>query len=566
MTTEPAAGPGGGFLFAEKDGDPQLIPEALGPEARAIAQVVDEFYARDVVPALPALDRHDYLAARRLLQQAGRLGLTATQIPERFGGLAVDLPTVMLAVEHLADDPSYQGWHLGHGGLGTLPLVYFGSDELRARYLPRLASADLVAAFALTEPHAGSDAFAARTRADLTPDGRAWILNGQKAWITNGGAADLFTVFAKAAGAALTAFVVERTAGVRSGAEERKMGLAGTSTTALFLDDVRVPVENVIGDVGRGHAVALTVLNCGRLEMGPIAVRGAKRVLRASLDYARTRHAAGGPIGALGAVQEKLATISVRLFAAESAAWRAIGLVSNEAARRIDLAPEQAEAAAFRAHAVECAIVKVHASEMLDYVADEGVQIHGGYGCHRDYLVERAYRDARVNRIFEGTNEINRLTIARLLAKRLPPKIRPGLFSEDDPIDPAARARRLTLEMFTLARERLSDELANAQEVSMRLADLAIETFALSATAERARQLAARGDSAAPLHAPLYWHDVAPRLRQWAREVIEAVSSGDQADDARRLADDLTREDPIDAIALRRQVASAWISPALGQS
>ena len=409
---------GGDFLLRDVAGDPQLIAEDLSEDARAIARTVDEFWKRDVSPSLAALDKHDYDAARRLIRQAGSLGLTAMQVPERFGGLALDLPSVMLAIEHLAEDPSYLGWHLGHSGLGTLPLVYYGNDEQRARYLPRLVSGEMIAAFALTEPHAGSDALAARTRADLSADGREYVLNGQKAWITNGGAADLFTVFAKVGGEHFTAFLVERGFGVKSGAEERKMGLQGTSTTALYLDHARVPTANVLGEIGRGHVVALNVLNCGRLEMGPIAVRGMKRVLRTSIDYAKSRLVGSRPLAELGAIQEKLADMAVRLFATESASWRAIGLADDERRRRADLPPEHAEAAALDAHAVECAIVKVHASEMLDRVVDEGVQIHGGYGFHRDYLVERAFRDARVNRIYEGTNEVNRLAIVSLLLRR----------------------------------------------------------------------------------------------------------------------------------------------------
>ena len=406
---------GGDFLLRDVAGDPQLIEEDLSEDARAIAHTADEFWRRDVSPSLPALDRHDYDAARRLIRQAGSLGLTAMQVPERFGGLALDLPSVMLAIEHLAEDPSYLGWHLGHSGLGTLPLVYYGNDEQRARYLPRLVSGELVGAFALTEPHAGSDALAARTRADLSADGREYVLNGQKAWITNGGAADLFTVFAKVGGEHFTAFLVERGFGVKSGAEERKMGLQGTSTTALYLDDVRVPSANVLGEVGRGHVIALNVLNCGRLEMGPIAVRGMKRVLGASVEFAKSRRVGGRLLAELGAIQESSRTWPSgclrrsRRRGARSDWWTpSVGAAPN-------LSPEQAEAAALDAHAVECAIVKVHASEMLDRVVDEGVQIHGGYGFHRDYLVERAFRDARVNRIYEGTNEVNRLAIVSLL-------------------------------------------------------------------------------------------------------------------------------------------------------
>jgi alkylation response protein AidB-like acyl-CoA dehydrogenase len=560
---------GGGFLLADRSASPQLIPEDLGDDARAMARTVDEFWRRDVAPALPALDRHDYEAARRVLRQAAALGLTAMQVPERFGGLALDFPAVMLAVEHLAEDPSYLGWHLGHSGLGTLPLVYYGTDSQRDRYLPRLVSGELLGAFALTEPHAGSDAFDARTRADLAADGRAYVLNGQKAWITNGGAADLFTLFAKVSGEHFTAFLVERAFGVRHGAEERKMGLEGTSTTPLYLDGVRVPAENVLGEVGGGHGVALNVLNCGRLEMGPIAVRGAKRVVAASIAHARSRRVSGRPLAELGAIQEKLAGMAVRLFAAESAAWRAIGLVAAAAEDRADLPHEQAEAAALHAHAIECAVVKVHASEMLDAVADDGVQIHGGYGFHRDALVERAFRDARVNRIYEGTNEVNRLAIVRLLLRRaargrLPlfeamaevAREAPAARPDDGAGNLAARARRLTLSLLHLAYEKYGDRLmSDHQEVTVRLADLAIETFALQATSERARLLGGRGDAVAGVLSALCAHDAAARIERAAREIVMADDDGSS-----RLLTwirETIRTEPLDAIGMRRTIAEA---------
>ena len=523
---------GGAFLLSDAATASPLIPEDLGEDARTIARTVDEFWRRDVQPSLDALDRHDYDTARRLLRQAGSLGLTGMQIPERFGGLSLDLPSVMLAIEHLAEDPSYLGWHLGQSGLGAVPLVYYGTEDQRQRYLPHIVSGEIITAFALTEPHAGSDALASRTRADLSADGRDYVLNGQKAWVTNGGAADLFTIFAKVGGLEFTAFLVERSAGVRSGIEERKMGLQGTSTTALYLDDVRVPAASVLGEVGRGHVVALTALNAARLEMGPIAIRGARRVLRASIDYASSRHVGGHPIAELGAIREKLADMATRLFAAESATWCAIGLV--EATRRQSILPlELAEAAAFDAHAIECAIVKVYASEMLDFVADEGVQIHGGYGFHRDYLVERAFRDARVNRIFEGTNEVNRLAIVSLLLKQARRGHLP-LFEamarttesagDTTPDDPTALARRLTLTAFRSAYERLGDALMAEQEVVLRLSDLVIETFVLQATAERARRLSHRGGHSAQHQASIHARHTIVRAERLASEVVATVT------------------------------------------
>lgn len=405
---------GGSFLVEPATPGSVFTPERLGDEHRAIGSTVDEFWTRDVAPALDAILRREPGAARAVLRQAAALGLTAMQVPEAWGGLEADLPSIMVAIEGLARDQSYLGWHLGHCGIGMLPLLFYGTDAQKAKYLPRLIPVDMLAAYALTEPEAGTDALAARTRADLSADGRHYLLTGQKMWITNGGEADLFTVFAKVNGTDFTAFLVERAFGVRSGADEHKMGLAGTSTTALYFDQVPVPVENVLGEVGRGHVIALNVLNIGRLELGPNMLGGAKEVLQASLRHAAERRAFGATLDSFGAVREMLAGMVVRMFATESATWRVVGLIEDETTRRRAAgdARLQAEVAAFEEFAAECSIVKVLASEMLGVVADHGVQIHGGYGYHRDYLVERIYRDARINRIFEGTNEILRLFIA----------------------------------------------------------------------------------------------------------------------------------------------------------
>jgi alkylation response protein AidB-like acyl-CoA dehydrogenase len=411
---------GGAFLVGAALDGATFIPEHLSDDHRAIARMVDEFWTQDVAPVLDALLRQEPGVARDLLRKASTLGLTSMQIPEAHGGLALDLPSVMVAIEHLARDASYLGWHLAHSGIGMLPLILYGTDAQKARYLPRMASVELLGAYALTEPHAGSDALSVRTRADLSPDGRHYILTGQKAWITNGGQADLFTVFAKVNGEAFTAFLVERAFGVTTGAEEHKMGLSGTSTTAVYFDHVKVPIENVLGEVGRGHIIALNVLNIGRLEMGPNMLMGARQILDTSLRYASERQAFGTTISTFGAIQHKLADCVVRMFATESATWRVVGLVEAETHRHEADGRSRpvAELEAFEEFAAECSIVKVTSSEMLDAVADHGVQIHGGYGYHRDSFVERAYRDARINRIFEGSNEINRLIIPGLVVRR----------------------------------------------------------------------------------------------------------------------------------------------------
>jgi alkylation response protein AidB-like acyl-CoA dehydrogenase len=337
--------------------------------------------------------------------------------------MAMDLPTLMVTAERMGRDGSYGGWHSAHTGIGTLPIVYFGNEQQKQKYLPKLAKVEMLAAYALTEPLAGSDALAARTRADLSPDGKHYMLNGQKMWITNGGAADLFTVFAKVGGEKFTAFLVERNfPGVSSGAEEHKMGITGSSTTAVYLDNVPVPVENVLGEIGRGHVIAFNILNIGRLKLGPASIGAAKNVLAICLKYAKQRKAFGTAIAEFGAIQHKLAEMAIRIFAAESMTWRVVGLIENQmhgAGSGSAASPDASqELKAIEEFAAECSMVKVYASEMLDYVVDEGVQIHGGYGYHQDYAVERAYRDSRINRLFEGTSEINRLVITGMPLKR----------------------------------------------------------------------------------------------------------------------------------------------------
>jgi alkylation response protein AidB-like acyl-CoA dehydrogenase len=565
---DPTIEGGGWFLIAAPEDT--LTPEALGEDARAVAATVDEFWTREVAPALPALERHDPGVARRLLRRSAALGLTAMQVPEPLGGLGLDLPTVVLATEHLAEDPSYLGWHHGHCGLGTLPLVHFGRPDLQRQFLPRLLSAELVAAYALTEPHGGSDALAARTRADLAADGRTYRLNGQKAWITNGGEADVFTVFAKVGGEHLTAFLVERTAGVRTGAEERKMGLHGTSTTAVFFDNVDVPAHHVVGDIGRGHIVALTVLNDGRLKIGPLAIRGAKRVIAASAAHARTRRAFGSPIASFGAVRDLIAGMAARLFAAESVTWHTVGRIQAWTARRA--APGGGGAAglaSFEEFAIESAIVKVCASEMLGAVADAGVQIHGGEGFHHGSLVERAFRDARVNRIFEGTNEINRLVVVSQLLKRAARERLPLAAGASGPPATARgpadreaalvdRARALTRDCLILTASRYGAAIESEQDLVLRLADMAIAVYVMQAVVARARRLGPASTAVALAAAGVHHglQQVARAAVALGRHLGHTPGAADLV--ARALA--LAAADDTDIIGVRRRIAAAVLA------
>src|ERR1700678_3448998 len=410
---------GTAFLIEETAPEDTFTPEDLSKEHLAVGHMVDDFWANEVEPNLPAIREKKPGVALAVLRKSAELGLTGLAIPEEYGGMAMDLPLLMVVAEHMGRDGSYGGWHSAHTGIGTLPIVYFGNEQQKRKYLPKLAKVEMLAAYALTEPLAGSDALSARTRADLAPDGKHYILNGQKMWITNGGAADLFTVFAKVGGEKFTAFLVERNfPGVSSGAEEHKMGITGSSTTAVYLDNVSVPVENVLGEIGRGHIIAFNILNVGRLKLGPALAGAAKNVLAISLKYAKQRIAFESPISEFGAIQHKLAEMMIRIFVTESMAWRVVGLIENQMHAAESANNQNQELKAIEEFAAECSMVKVYAAEMLDYVVDEGVQIHGGYGYHRSEAVERAYRDSRINRLFEGTSEINRLVITGMPLKR----------------------------------------------------------------------------------------------------------------------------------------------------
>jgi len=562
-------------LIEDRAPDEIFTPEDLSEQHLAIARAVDEFWAKEVEPNLPAILDQKPGAARAVLEKAAELGLTAISVPERFGGMELDLASEVIATEHLGCDGSYAGWHSGHTGIGTLPVLYFGTEEQKQKYLPKLASMQMLAAYALTEPQAGSDALAARTRADLTPDGKAYLLNGQKMWITSGGAADLFIVFAKVGGEKFTAFLVERDFGVKSGAEEEKMGIKGTSTTALYFDNVRVPLENVLGEIGRGHIIALNVLNVGRVKLGAAAVGRAKVVLALSLKYAKERKAFGSAIAEFGAIRHKLAEMAIRIFAAESITWRLVGLVEGHLEGfswdRSDAS--QTMLKAVEEFAAECSMVKVFASEMLGYVVDEGVQIHGGYGYHHDYAVERAYRDARINRIFEGTNEINRLVTTGMLLKRaargqlaLMPaveKVLAEVLSGSGPTDEldddcrlVANAKKIALLAIGLAYQRSGDTLEKQQEVVMHIADIVTETFAMESVLLRSRKLAARGkETIAADICPVFLQDAMARVEISARRVLGACSQGDALRTNMTVLRRLARYEPADDVALRRKIA-----------
>ena len=568
---------GGSFLIEDITPEQIFTYEDLTDEHRDIGRTVDAFWATEVEPNLDGIRHHEPGLALKVLRKAAELGLTAISVPERFGGMEMDLTSAMVVAEHLGKDGSYAGWQSTHTGIGTLPLVFFGNEDQKRKYLPKLAKVEMLAAYALTEPLAGSDALAARTRADLDADGKHYILNGQKMWITNGGAADLFTVFAKVGGEKFTAFLVERNfPGVTSGAEEQKMGIKGSSTTAVYFDNVRVPVENVLGEIGRGHIIAFNILNVGRLKLGPAVLGKSKYILGICLKYAKQRKAFGSAIAEFGAMQHKFAEMAIRIYAAESMTWRVVGSVEEhlrDSSSALD--PAHAQMKALEEFASECSMVKVYASETLDYVVDEGVQIHGGYGFHQDYTVERAYRDSRINRIFEGTNEINRLIITGMLLKRA---ARGGL-----ELIPAARsvigevaakqgathtevsneqlvhnAKKIALLSIALAYEKYSTELDKQQEIVMSISDILMETYAMESVLLRTKKLGGNSSNAHDMCSVML-RDGMSRIETAARNVMSASSEGAALRKTIATLRGLAEYEPMDAVQTRRKIARRLI-------
>jgi alkylation response protein AidB-like acyl-CoA dehydrogenase len=516
-----------------------FTPEDFTAEHRAIAKATEDFWTREVEPNLEAIQRQDFDVLKRTLRRSAELGLVGVLLPERYGGMELDLASSMIVAEGMGGDASYAVCHGAQLGIGALPISTYGTERQKQKYLPRLASAELIAAYALTEAQAGSDALAVRTRADLSPDGTHYVLNGQKMWITNGGIADLYTVFAKVGGEKFTAFLVERAwAGVSPGAEEKKMGLKGSSTTAVYFDNVKVPVENVLGEIGRGHILAFNILNIGRLTLAVSAHGKCRYTLAGAIRYAQERRAFGKPISEFGLIQHKLAEMAVRMYVNESMAYRLIGHIQDSGQPLMKAGEE---------FAAECSFLKIFGSETLDYVVDEAVQIHGGYGYHQDYPVERAYRDARINRIFEGTNEINRLLATGMLLRR----IKKGTLKLDGS-STAANANKLGLFLLNAAVKKYGENIEQQQEVVAGITDVLMNAFALESATLRARKT---GKENAADIAAVFADETMENIKASAKTVLAACSEGDALRTNLVLLRGLTAYEPVNSIALRRKIA-----------
>jgi alkylation response protein AidB-like acyl-CoA dehydrogenase len=580
MTTAIAAR--GGAWLIEATGE-AFTPERLTEEHRLIAQTTEEFMTGEVLPAIPQLEEKDWDLARRLLRRCGELGLLGVNVPEAYGGVELDKVSSLVVSERAARSASFGAAYGAQANLCILPILMFGTEDQKERYLPKLVSGELVGAYALSESGSGSDALGARAKATRQADG-SFHLTGEKMWITNGGFADVIVVFAKVDGEHFSAFIVERGfGGVTSGKEEHKMGLHGSSTTPLILQEVPVPAGNLLGELGKGHKVAFNVLNFGRFKLGAMCTGGCKAAIGEAARYAAARRQFGQAIASFGAIKHKLGEMTARTYALEALMYRTAGLIDQHMAaaggeRHLALL------AALEEFAVEASIAKVFGSEVLDFVLDENVQIHGGNGYVRDYPAERHYRDARVNRIFEGTSEINRLLIPGLLSKRalkgglglIPAATRvleevmspapPALeTSSGEPLAAEARAvavfKKVTLLGLGGAMQRFGAKLADEQEVMLWVADLVIETFAAESVVLRAQ--AAAGSPEAALHedaARAFVSDAAMRIEMTARQVVAAIAEGDTLRTHLAALRRLLKTTPADTVAARRRMADAAVS------
>jgi alkylation response protein AidB-like acyl-CoA dehydrogenase len=581
MTTATAVR-GGAWLIEDASAESTFTPERISDEHKLIAQTTEEFAAGEVEPAIERLEQKDWDLARALMRRAGELGLLGVNVPETYGGVELDKVASLIVSERVARSASFGATFGAQANLCILPILMFGTDDQKQRYLPRLVSGEMTGAYALSESGSGSDALGARAKAVRHADG-SYRLTGEKMWITNGGFADVIIVFAKVGGEHFSAFIVERAfGGVTSGKEEHKMGLHGSSTTPLILQDVPVPAANLLGEIGRGHKVAFNVLNFGRLKLGAMCTGGCKGAIAESARYASERRQFGQPIARFGAIRHKLGDMTARTYALEALMYRTAGLIDQHMAGSSE-PRHQALLAALEEFAVEASIAKVAGSEVLDFVLDENVQIHGGNGFVHDYPAERHYRDARVNRIFEGTNEINRLLIPGMLVKRaikgelalipaakrlLDEVMTPSAPSLDagngSPLDAEARAvtafKKVTLLGLGGAMQRFGAALQDEQESLLWLADLAIETYAAESAVLRAR--AAAGSAEAPHHvdaARTFVSDAALRIEVTARQLLAAIAEGDALRTNLAALRRLLKVTPAETVVLRRRLADATV-------
>jgi alkylation response protein AidB-like acyl-CoA dehydrogenase len=578
---------GGSFLLEERQTSEVFTPEDFTEQHQLIGQTTEEFAVNEILPNVERIEHKEFQVTRDLLKKAGDLGLSGVEIPEAYGGLEMDKVTAAVIADHIAKYAGFATTWGGHSGIGTLPIVYFGTEEQKKKYLPKLAAGEMVGAYALSESTSGSDAMNCRARAELSKDGQHYILNGEKMWITNAGFADLFTVFAKIDGEKFSAFLVEcGYPGFSVGAEEHKMGIRGSSTCPIILNDCKVPVENLLGEIGKGHVIAFNILNIGRFKLGAMCVGGARVSLENAIGYAKQRKAFSKVIADFGLIREKIANMAALIYVGESLVYRTVGMM-DAALNEIDKSGADAlkeTRKAIEEYAVECSIIKVWGSEMIDYVVDETMQIYAGYGFVEEYPAERAYRDARINRIFEGTNEINRLIITGFLLKRamsgqlpLMPAIKKlmdevlsGPIMGDEIEGPLAEERKLVgqakrLGLFAAgsATQKYMQAIQDQQEVMGAIADITIETYAMESAVLRAQKLVeSKGEKESALAIAMtrvYLTQAMEKVESATKRVIAAVAEGDMLRTQLAILRRLAKYEPFNTIELRQQIAQRAI-------
>ncbi len=583
-----AALKGAEWLIKESSPAGTFIPEDFNEEQKMVMDMCHGFLDAEVLPILDRIDNLEQGLMPSLMDKAGQQGLLGASIPEEYGGLGKDFITSTIVNEGLGGGHSFSVAIAAHTGIGTLPILYFGTPEQKARYIPKLASGEWKGAYGLTEPNSGSDALSAKTTAKLSEDGKHYILNGQKCWITNGGFADVYTVFAKIDGDKFSAFIIERgTEGFTQGPEEQKMGIKGSSTVQLYFQDCKVPAENLLGEIGKGHVIAFNILNIGRLKLCAAALGGAKASLDITIQYANTREQFKQPIAKFGAIQQKLADVAIHTWVAEAALYRSAMWVEEKEKELLAAGKPFHEAllGAAEEYAVECAILKVFGSELLDLAVDEGVQVHGGNGFSAEYNISRAYRDSRINRIYEGTNEINRLLTVDMILKRamkgrldlMGPAMAvqkelmsiPEFGNEED--DAFATDRKLIRNMKKAilmvagaAVQKLMMQIEQEQEILMNIADMAIEVFHAESALLRAIKLSElRGGQAAALHTDMartYLYDAADKVNKAGKDAINAFASGDEQRMMLLGVKRFTKAEPFNSKDARRRIAAKLIA------
>ncbi len=579
---------GGEWLVKESSPFETFTPENFGEEQLMIRDMCNQFLDAEIYPILDRIDNLEPGLMKSLVTKAGEQGLLATSFPEQYGGLGKDFVTSTIVNEYLGAGHSFSVAIAAHTGIGTLPILYFGTDTQKEKYIPKLISGEWAGAYGLTEPNSGSDALGAKTTAKLSDDGKYYILNGQKCWITNGGFAQVYTVFAKVDGDKFTGFIVDRgTEGFTQGPEEHKMGIKGSSTVQLYFQDCKVPVENLLGEIGKGHKIAFNILNIGRLKLCAAAIGGARKSLSGTVEYARTREQFKQPISNFGAIKHKLAEMAIKVFAGESALYRTAKWIDDKEHELLTAGKPESEALLGGAEefAIECAMLKVYGSEVLDFVVDEGVQVHGGNGFSAEYNISRAYRDSRINRIYEGTNEINRLltldmTLKRAMGGRLDlmgPAMAvqkelmsiPDFGAEDE--TPFAKERKLVtnlkkaiLMVSGAAVQKLMMKIENEQEVLMNIADMAIETFNAESILLRVMKMAdQQGEANVQLHLDMmrtYLYDAADKINKSGKDAVNAFSDGDEQRMILMGLKRFTKAEPINSKDARRRIADKMIA------